>query len=343
MKRLTLLSLALLPVWSTALPLRAAFAQQGSSDAEQQEEPSAEEVVGVLEKLSGVHKGLRRNHAKGFCAAGTFQANSDGGALSVSPLLSGQKIPLIARFSVAGPNPEVSDAANGPRGMALQFQLPGGALHNMAVLNIPVFGASSVQSFLEGLQANLPDPATGKPDPETQKAFFAGHPDAKPLVAWLATHNPPPSYAQSSYSSLHAFKFIAADKREHWVKWRFEPRDGVKSLSDAEMTAAPKDFLAARFAERLKQGPVVWDMIVTLGEPGDPLDNPSLAWPATRKEVKAGALSLDASGGDACDEINFDPNLVSTGIEPSPDDKILAFRSLAYGVSVGRRLEEKHP
>jgi catalase len=227
--------------------------------------------------------------------------------------------------------------------MALQFQLPGGALHNMAVLNIPVFGAATVRSFLEGLQANIPDAATGKPDPEKQKAYFASHPDAKPLVDWLSAHNPPPSFADSAYNSLHAFKFIDAKGQEHWVKWRFEPRDGLKFLSDAEVAAAPEDFLAARWNERLRQGPVVWDMIVSLGEKGDPIDNPSVAWPATRKEVKVGVLSLDKSGGDACDEINFDPNLVSSGVEPSPEDKILAFRSLAYGVSAGRRLEEKHP
>jgi catalase len=316
-------------------------ARVGASQA--QEASSAEDVVNTFEKVTGVHKGFRRNHSKGVCASGTFQANADAGSLSVSPLFSGQPIPFVARFSVAGPNPEVSDAAKSPRGMALQFSLPGGALHNMAMLNIPVFGAATVQSFLDRLEVDIPDPATGKRDPEKLKAYLAVHPDAKPLSEWFAAHNPPPGYAETTYNSLHAFAFIDGSKTTHWVKWRFEPRDGAKFMSDEEMASASKSFLAQRLVERLKTGPAVWDMIVTLGEPGDPLENPSLTWPAKRREVKFGVLSVTVTSGDGdgpCDAINFDPNLLSNGVEASAD-KILAFRSLAYGVSYGRRLEEK--
>jgi catalase len=314
----------------------AAFAQEG---------PSAENVVGALEKLTGVHKGVRRNHSKGVCASGSFQASADAHALSISPLFSGETVPFVGRFSVAGPNPESSDASKSPRGMALQFSLPGGAEHNMALLNIPVFGAATVQSFLERLEVDIPDPATGKRDPEKLKAYLAGHPDAKPLSEWFATHNPPPSYAETTYNSLHAFAFIDGTKTTHWVKWRFEPRDGAKFLDDAEMASAPKNFLAQKLVERLQAGPAVWDMIVTVGEASDPLENPTIAWPATRREVKFGVLTVNATTGDGsgpCDAINFDPNLLSNGVEASPD-KILAFRSLAYGVSYGRRLEEKQP
>ena len=35
-----------------------------------QSAPDAETVVNALEKVSGVHPGLRRNHAKGVCATG---------------------------------------------------------------------------------------------------------------------------------------------------------------------------------------------------------------------------------------------------------------------------------
>ncbi len=312
MRRSTAIALALILCARVGAPL----AQEG---------PSAEAVVGAMEKITGVHKGFRRNHSKGLCASGQFQANQDARSLSVSPLFSGQPVPFVARFSVAGPDPEISDAAKSPRGMALQFSLPGEALHNMAMLNIPIFGAATVQSFLERLEVDIPDPVTGKRDPEKLKAYLAGHPDAKPLSDWFAAHNPPPSYADTTYYSLHAFKFIDADKVSHWVKWRFEPRDGAKFLDSQEMAAASKNFLAQRLVERLKAGPAVWDMVVTLGEPGDPLDNPTIAWPAERREVKLGALTVTATTGDGagpCDAINFDPNLLSAGVEASPD-KIL--------------------
>jgi catalase len=334
MSKLALRSFSLLACIGMSFSLGAARAQEG---------PGAETVVGALEKISGVHKGLRRNHAKGVCASGFFQASEAARALSASTLFSGQTIPVIARFSVAGPNPDISDKARNPRGMALQFSLPDGNLHNMAMLNVPVFAAATVESFYQQLLTAVPDPATGKPDPEKRKAYLAKYPDSKPLIDWLGGHNPPPSYAETNYYSLHAFKFINADKEAHWVKWRFDARDGEKGLTDEELAAAPKDFLAERLSERMKQGPALWDMIVILGEKDDPIDNPTLAWPATRREIKVGTLTLNKAGADAtglCEDINFDPNLVSAGVETSPDP-ILAFRSSAYAVSYGKRLDEK--
>jgi catalase len=308
--------------------------------ARAQTAPSDETVVDTFEKISGVHKGLRRNHAKGVCAAGEFKADAAASALSSSLLFSGQTIPVVARFSVAGPDPAASDASTSPRGMALRFQLPDGNLHQMALLNAPIFPAANVQTFYESLLINIPDPATGKPDPEKPKAFVAAHPEALPFLQWLGSHNPPPSYAEAAYYSLHAFKLTAADKTTHWARWRMEPRDGEKLMSADELAASPTNFLDERLAARAKQGPIVWDMIVTLGEAGDSIDNPSLAWPKDRREVKVGALSIAKAGGGACDDVNFDPTVVSAGFEISPDP-ILAFRSLAYAQSAGRRLGEK--
>ena len=53
-------------------------------------------------------------------------------------------------------------------------------------------------------------------------------------------------------------------------------------------------------------------------------------------------LTIAKAGPDAagqCEDINFDPTVISAGFELSPDP-ILAFRSQAYAVSVGRRLSE---
>jgi catalase len=237
----------------------------------------------------------------------------------------------------------VSDAAKNPRGLALQFQLPMGELHQMAMLNTPVFGAATPRSFYERQLADAPDPATGKRDPEKLKAYEAKFPESKAQTTWLAGHNPPPSYANVTFYSLHAFKFIDASQGEHWVKWRFEPRDGAQFLSDDELAKTPREFLAQRIVDRTRQAPIAWDMIVSLGEKGDPLDNPSVAWPAERGEIKAGTLTLTRAGEDTaatCEDINFDPNVLSAGVEPSPDP-VLAYRSGAYAVSYSRRLDDK--
>lgn len=325
--------LAVLTALGLALPLGSALAA---------DEPAPEDVVGALEKISGVHTGLRRNHAKGTCAVGSFQATEAAKSLSSSQLFSGQSVPVIGRFSLAGPNPMVPDTARNPRAMALQFQLPNGELHQTAMLNTPVFGASTVESFYQRQLADVPD-ANGKRDPEKLVAYKAKFSDGKAQGDWLASHTPPPSFAETAYYSLNAFKFIDNAKHERWVKWRFEPRDGVHFLSDEEMKTLPKDFLVQRITERTRKGPVQWDMVVSLGEAGDPIDNPAVAWPAERKEVTVGTLTLTRAGNDAvgqCEDINFDPNVLSTGVEPSPD-AILAYRSAAYAVSFGKRLDEK--
>ena len=71
-------------------------------------------------------------------------------------------------------------------------------------------------------------------------------------------------------------------------------------MTAAEMKAAPHDFLEKNLIERTRKGPAVWDMIVYVGEPGDPQDNPTLAWPETRKHFTAGTLTITA--GDAATE-----------------------------------------
>lgn len=326
------------------LPLPAALLAAATMiRAAAQDLPDPEKVIGTFESISGVHKGERRNHAKGVCVVGSFTGTAAARALSKSQLFSGQQIPLVGRFSVAGPNPSAPDTTKSPRGMALQFRLPDGELHQTAMLNTPVFGAAAVQSFLDRQTVDVPDPATGKKDPAKLQEFVRTHPDNKGQADWLSSHNPAPSYANITYYSLNAFKFVAADGGEHWVKWRFVPKDGEAFLSDAELAAAPKDFLTAHLEDRLTKGSIGWKMIVTVGQDGDPIDNPSVAWPTDRPEILAGELTLTKGGKDAagqCEDINFDPNLLSDGVEPSPD-QILQYRSAAYGLSYQRREEER--
>ena len=311
--------------------------------AKAEDPPDASTVVDTFEKLGGVHKGMRRNHTKGVCVAGSFTGTKEAREYSSSALFSGKEVPVVGRFSVAGPNPGAADASKSPRGFGLQFKLPKDELQQTAMLNIPIFPVSTVQGFYESLLINLPDPATGKPDPEKGKAFGANHPEAKPFMEWMGTHNAPPSYTEAAYYGLSAYKFTNGQK-ETWVRWHFVPHDGAKFLTDAEAAAAPHDFLDQKLADRVKKGPVKWDMIVTIAEKGDSTSDPSSPWPAGRKEIKAGVLSLTKGGPDQtalCDDINFDPNVASAGIEPSADDQILQYRSQAYAESFTRREGEK--
>ena len=310
----------------------------GSSFAEDQ--VSADQVVGAIEKQFGVTPGQRRNHINGVCVAGSFAGDKSIQAYTTSPLFSGKTIPVIGRFSLAGGSLKIPDTARNPRGMALEFELPQRKVQHFTMLNVPVFGAATPQSFYDGVVANTPDPATGKPDPEKQAAFKASHPDAQALGEYLAKNNPVTSYANSDFYSIHTFKFINKADKTTLVKWRFVPQDGVKRLSDEQLKTAPTSFLEDEIMARTKTGPVRWDMILTIGEPTDEQSNPTVYWPTDRKQIKAGVLTLTSASpqqGGACEKINFDPLVMAQGIAPT-NDPVLLFRSPAYADSYAKRL-----
>src|SRR5258707_13094343 len=304
-------------------------------------EVTAPQMIDAFEGTFGVHPGQRRNHIKGTCAAGDFVGSAETAAYSRSPLFSGKAIPVVARFSLGGGTPEVPGAAPAPRGMALEFRLSGGAKQHLTMINAPIFAAASPASFRDLLLAAKPDPKTGQPDPEILKTYAATHPDSLALTEWSGHHTPTANYFQTTYFSIHTFKFIDAKGAEHPVRWRFVPRDGTKEMTAAEMKAAPHDFLEKNLIERTRKAPAMWDMIVYVGEPGDPQDNPTLAWPETRKHFTAGTLSIAQATpqqkGMECEPINFDPLVMADGIAPT-NDPVLRFRSPAYAVSFVKRL-----
>lgn len=305
-------------------------------------EATAQRVVDAFERNFGVHPGLRRNHTKGICASGQFIGEPEAQTWSRSALFSGEPVPVIARFSLPGGNPAAADAGPTPRGMALEFRLADGGLQHMTLLNVPVFSAATPQSFYEGLLAAELDPTTGKPDPARVQAYRDSHPDTAALVQFMQAYRPPVSYATSAYFGIHAFAAINAGGTMTPVKWHFVPEDGEQSLDSTQMADRPADFLADALVNRAGQGPIRWQMWLTLGEPDDPTNNPTLAWPEDRRQVLAGTLSLDAvaeRAGEACQGINFDPLVMADGLQPS-DDPILAFRSGAYAVSFAKRLRE---
>jgi catalase len=304
---------------------------------------TADQVVTALEGAYGVHPGERRNHTKGTCALGTFVGMPEAAAYSRSALFSGQPVPVVARFSLAGGDPQAPDADRSPRGMALEFRLPNGRLQHMTMINTPMFFAAMPRTFLDKMLALKPDPATGKPDPEAFKAFAASHPDNRGQASFLATNNPPTSYANSAYFGIHTFKFINRDDKTTLVRWRFVPEDGEKQLSSAELTSEPTDFLGKALIDRTRQRPVRWDMLLTIGEPGDPQNDPTILWPKERKELKVGTLTISSAmnqSGAGCEKINYDPLVIADGIAAT-DDPILLFRSSSYALSFTKRLRGK--
>jgi len=328
----SLLGGALAAVVVASLPALVAHAQ-ASTPAEQ---------VDALEALAGKHPGMRRSGAKGICASGHFTGNAVGRSLSSASVFSGDKVPVVARFSVGGGNPKASDKGKTVRGLALQFMLPKGEQWMMANISAPVFFVARMEDFVPFVQARVNDPATGKPDPAKLKAYNDAHPESLRQGAYLAKTPVPASYASAQYWGVNAFELVNAKGQSQFVRWQFVPSAGVVGLSDEQLKAMPDQFLFDELRKRVAEGPVSFDFKLQLAQAGDTLVDPTQAWPESRTVVPAGTLVIDkveADMGGACDKITFNPLVLPKGIKASADP-ILAARPASYGVSLGRRLGE---
>lgn len=77
-----------------------------------------------------------------------------------------------------------------------------------------------------------------------------------------------------------------------------------------------------------------------VADKGDVVNDPTVVWPETRKQVELGTLTLknvDADGVKFEKATMFNPLVLVDGIDAS-DDPILLARPAAYAVSYGRRL-----
>jgi len=301
------------------------------------ETATPDQFISTFAKIFGEHKGERKGHAKGVCFSGEFQGEKTLAAYSDSPLFSGAVFPFIGRFSMAGGNPNAPENSRSPRGFAAQIKLSNGELQHFALLSTPVFGAKDPQSFLGLLQASIPDASTGKPDPAKIAAYRQAHPDTQPQAEYLANTAPPASYGSTPYFGLHSFYLKNASGQQQAVRWQITAVDGVRGLTASEIAAPPKDFLVQRLAERLTTGALRFKLELVLAEPGYPLLDPSQVWPASSKVVAGGEFRITQSGGDQCKNINFDPNVLASGITASADP-VLQMRSAAYAISFGKRL-----
>ena len=289
-----------------------------------------------FQSVFGVHPGFRRNHAKGVAVRGRFESTGDAGELSSAEVLRAGTSPVVGRFSLGGGNPAAVDAAGTVRGLGLSIGFPGRHQWRTAMLNLPVFTVNSPQGFFDQLLASKADPATGKPDPATMAAFLDAHPETVAATAIVKAHPPTPGFADSIFSSLNTFWAVDASGTRTPVRWALVPRQ-------AALPAAKTgdDVLFDALVRQLKTAALHWDLRFTVGTGDDPVD-PTLPWPADRRVVHAGVLTLDTveteAAGNARD-VNFDPLVLPDGLEPS-DDPILSARSAVYAASYRARSGE---
>lgn len=299
-------------------------------------------VIDQFEATFGKFEGFRRSGAKGVCAVGEFVGSADGRALSTASAFGGKPVPVIARFSVGGANPNAPDNARSQRNLALQFNLPGGETWQLGNISAPVFGAATPEQFMGRLASLQPDPATKAPDPAKVKAFADANPEVLLQGRYFASQPVPASFGAVNYWGVNAFAFVNAKGEKQFGKWIFEPVGGVQTLTDDEAKAKGPTFLFADLRQRAASGSVAFDFNLELAQPGDKLDSAITPLPAGRKKVTLGRLTIKSVSPDStgpCVAITYNPMVLPKGVEPSADP-MLAARAAPYVVGLGRRLGE---
>jgi catalase len=289
-----------------------------------------------------IYSGFRRAHAKGLCVTGHFDANGAAADLSRAALFPKGSVPVIGRFSTGGGDPMSADGRPVFHALGLRFALPHGEEWRMAIDHTPIFVVSKPADFVALQKASVPDPATGKPNPATIKAFVASHPETAAFFAYMKTAPLPSSFANGTYYSINAFRFVDAQGQARAVRWQFEPETPFAALDPATLDKQPRDFLFDDLRARIGKGPLRWHMIVVVANPGDRTDNATVRWTGPHRQIDAGTLVLDRAATEEqgnCRDYNYDPLILPKGVEAS-DDPLLPLRSAAYSASFRRRAIE---
>jgi catalase len=295
-----------------------------------------DKVVDAFTPPTGEPLGHRRNHAKGICFTGVFEANGAGTALSHAQAFTRGQYPVLGRFNLATANPNAPDATVRVRGMGLRISTPDGQELRSAMVDPPFFPVSTPQAFYELLVASA------SKDPNAMKTFAGVHPEIAAFGAWAKSAPWTGSYAEERYNGLNSFIFTNSSGAEHAVRWSLLPAAQPVSVSPDDLATRGPDFLEQEITERVRGGPLRWTMVVTVANPGDPTADPSKAWPEDRRTVEVGTLivqQIQAERDGPCRDINFDPTVLPSGIRTS-DDPFPAARSAVYAKSFDRRTAE---
>ncbi|KAK1995172.1 heme-dependent catalase [Colletotrichum falcatum] len=286
-------------------------------------------LVGVLHSIFGPHPGFRPAHAKGVLLRGVFRPTSTAAGLSCAQHFTNPETPAIARFSSSTgiPNLPDTDSNGNPRGLAVRFQLADSPrrLHTDIIAHsTPFFPAPNGEEALAFFQSvasgNVAD-------------YVATHPAA---LAFVEAPKPTPaSFGREAYYSVNAFRLIAADGKETFVRYRWIPVRGEKYLEADEVKSKQNNFLFDGVCEVLRDGPIEFRLMVQVAGDDDVTDDCTVHWSKERKVVDLGKLSLTGLvDNDVTEQKNiiFDPIPRVRGIAPS-EDPLLEIRAGVYLMS----------
>src|SRR5262249_40903257 len=136
-------------------------------------------------------------------------------------------------------------------------------------------------------------------------------------------------FGNTTFHALNTFLFTSAAGETIPVRWVLKP---MQPFEAADAAARDKNYLFEDLITQIHRQPLRWRLIVIVGKPSDPTNDPSIGWPTDREQVDVGMLTLDrveAEESSTVTDILFDPLKLPPGMAPS-DDPVLRVRSPIY-------------
>ena len=315
--------------------------------------PATLENYQFLEKISHFDRERipeRVVHARGFVAYGEFEATGKWGDEPIERYTRaklfnapGKKTDLAIRFSSVIGGRDSSEAARDPRGFAVKFYTEDG---NWDIVgnNLAVFFIRDAIKFPDVIHSLKPDPVTFRQEPARIFDFMSQTPEAMHmLVNLFSPRGIPSDYRHMQGFGVNTYKWVNAEGETKLVKYHWLPKQGVKSLTDADAAVIQGQDLghaSKDLYEAIERGDYPqWDLYVQLMEDGehpeldfDPLDDTKV-WPENDFEPKlVGTMTLNRNVTDHHNENEqsaFGTGVLVDGMDFS-DDKMLIGRTFSY-------------
>ncbi|MEN0054112.1 MAG: catalase [Mucilaginibacter sp.] len=171
--------------------------------------------------------------------------------------------------------------------------------------------------------------------PTTLDKYLKAHSAAR---IFLTTQKLPASFASINYFGVNAFKFTNAKGESCFIRYQLLPEEGERLLTKEKFDKAGASYMIDEIQGRVRKQPVVFKMYAQIADKNDVIDNPSIAWPSSRKRVLLGTLTINKVSSNSVHEdksLLFIPNNVPDGIKGA--DPMIDVRSKAYPISFSQR------
>ncbi|KVN06772.1 MULTISPECIES: catalase [unclassified Burkholderia] len=312
------------------------------------------QLVQKLQRFNRERIPERVVHARGTGVHGHFVATADISHLTRAAVFApGKRTPAFVRFSTVIHPAGSPETLRDPRGFATKFYTDEGNW-DLVGLNLPVFFIRDAIKFPDIVHSFKPSPVRNVQDPERIFDFLSHVPEVTHILTRLYTDlGIPASYRKMDGYSVHAYKFVDAQGRYAYVKFRWKSLQGVATLDiDQAADIQGKDFnnLTNDLYRAIAAGEFPqWDLYIQVLQPSelnrfyfDPLDATKI-WPDV-PEQKIGTLTLDRVPDnffEATEQVALSPANLVPGIEPS-EDRLLQGRIFAYSDTQLYRLGANH-